>query len=49
MEEVIVTAEIFGMPVSFILLDKFVKLVTRYKLDYLREHKLTLIHNPDIM
>ena len=49
MKEVIVTAEIFGMPISFILLYEFIKLITRYILDNLGKYKLTLIHNPDVL
>ena len=49
MKEVIVTAEIFGMPISFILLYEFIKLITRYILDNLGKYKLALIHNPDML
>lgn len=49
MKKVIVTAEIFGMPISFILLYGFIKLITRYILDNLGKYKLALIHNPDVL
>ena len=44
-----VTAEIFSMPISFILLHEFIKLITRYILDNLGKYKLALIHNPDML
>lgn len=45
----VVAVEILDMPISFILLHHFVELITRYKLDDLREYKLTLIHNLDAL
>lgn len=49
MKKVVVTIEILCVPISFILFYKFVKLVTWYKLDDLREYKFTLIHNLDAL
>ncbi|CCZ48502.1 unknown [Bacteroides sp. CAG:661] len=49
MKEVIVTAEIFGMPISFILLYEFIKLISRYILDNLGKYKFALIHNPEML
>jgi len=48
MKEVIVTVEILYMPVSFIHPYKLIELVARYKIDYLGENILTLIHNLDV-
>lgn len=47
MKKVIVTVEILCMPISIILLYKFIELVSRYKLNYLGEYKFTLIYNLD--
>ena len=44
-----VTAEIFGMTISCLLLYEFIKLITRYILDNLGRYKLALIHNPDML
>ena len=44
-----VTAEIFGITISSILLYEFIKLITRYILDNLGRYKLALIHNPDML
>ena len=49
MQKMRVTVEILCVPIAFILLYQFVELITRYKLDYLREYKLTLIHNLDAL
>jgi hypothetical protein len=48
-KKVTVTAEIFGMTISSILLYEFIKLITRYILDNLGRYKLALIHNPDML
>lgn len=44
-----VAVEILRVPIAFILLYQFVKLIARYKLDDLGEYKLTLIHNLDAL
>ena len=44
-----VTAKIFGMPISLILLYEFIKLISRYILDNLGKYKLALIHNPSML
>lgn len=49
MKKVTVTAEIFGMPISFILLYEFIKQISRYILYNLGKYKLAIIHNPDIL
>jgi len=47
MKEVVVAGEILYMPITFILLYQLIEPVTRYKLDDLGEHELSLIHNLD--
>lgn len=42
-----VAIELFYMPIAFILLNQFVKLIACYKLYDLGEYKLTFIHNLD--
>lgn len=49
MQKMRVTVEILCVPIAFILLYQFVELITRYKLDNLREYKLALIHNLDAL
>lgn len=43
----VVAGEILYMPITFILLYQLIEPVTRYKLDDLGEHELSLIHNLD--
>ena len=49
MKQMIITAQIFDMPVALVLSHELVELITRYKLDNLGENIFTLIHNPDMM